>query len=553
MKTTLPRFQSSIIPAPRSLSQPAPVKAAADVPGYNTNATPPPETVNSGMGNYHEALRVSKDRSGIPFASIHMRPQILRLLNGLNRKMLSGVARYLVDNGGVGSYVVNQIADYTVPVFPRSQCDDPEVRKLYDDYFKSWSDVADFTRRHTFEQLQRLACIAMDVDGDIGASMEDGGLGFPQLRLWDTFHIGKITGLDPMDGVVCDQNNGVLKGYNVCDGLVDTITGAALRFIPSSQFYLLYDVERFNNYRGFSPFRRGSNDLRDMADLKAFLKLKEKIGAALAGVIQQKGMIEEDVWGNDSDVPPTGNKPDATTASASDKKLSLAELLGGDIPVIEGELKQFVAPALSATSIEFMEMLDGQFVLGLGIPPAFFLDEKLTGPNIRNVMGKTNRKFNNRKAAVARFVRWCWMRVIAHGIANDGLPAAKGWQKVSYQYQPLNTIDLGDTMSNERADVLCGQMSESERCGNRGKDFDHQHAEIVTEIKTKLKSAKELVTDFSSDEDEQRIVLPSILSRLGLVGTVSTKMSVDEAKQEAAAGKGGDNDEGGDNKKGEKK
>jgi hypothetical protein len=532
------RIQSTVLPAivpsmPGGRAHGGGVRA--DTSTASNFATSQPAVVNDGMGNYHEALRTSKDRTAIPYAMVHLRPQILRLLNGLNRKMLAGVARYLVDNSGVAYYVVNQIADYSVPVIPRAQCDDATLRDVYNEYFTAWQKRCDFTRRFTFKQIQRMACIAMDVDGDQGASFTDEG-GFPQLKIWDTFHIGKLTGMDPKDGVVTNDLNGMLLGYNVCDGPIETITGAALKTIPADQFFLMYDVDRFNNYRGFSPIRRGSNDLRDKNDLKSFLKLKEKIGAALAAVIQQNGSVEEDVWGNDTGAE--GNQPknnsDNELPTQSDKKLSLAELLGGDIPVIEGELKQFIAQALSTTSLEFMNALDSQFVLGLGIPPAFFLDEKLTGPNVRSVLGKVQKKFNNRKDTMANFVEWCWLRVIAWGIAKDGLPASKGWQKISFQFTPQSTIDLGDTMANERADVLVGQMSETKRYANRGEDFQHEHEMIKAEIAIKLKEVKELATAFSTDPAERTMIIPAILSRFGLVGPVNTRLTIGEAATETA-------------------
>jgi Phage portal protein, lambda family len=504
----------------------------AELNAYNFS-TPPPALVNDGMGNYFEALRVSKDRTEIPYALIHLRPQILRLLNGLNRKLLSAIGRYLVDNGGVASYVVNQIADYCVPVIARSQCADVDIRKIYDQYFHNWCEIGEFTGRFTFDEVQRLICTAIDTEGDIGVIMTDES-GLPQVRLYDTFHIGTLTGLDPKDGVEIDDVNGKLLGYRVVDGPVDTVTGMALKFIPSDKMKLLYDVERFTNYRGYSGMRRGSNDLRDKNDLKAYLKLKEKIGAALAAVIEQSGPAEEDLWGNDSGPQGNAPRPDPGNkfATQQEKKLSLMELLGGDIPVIDGSLKQFVAAAISNTSMEFMDVLDSQFAMGLGIPAAFFLDEKLTGPNVRSVLGKTQRKFDKRKLLMARFVKWIRTRVIAYGIAKDCLPATPDWDKISYQFTPINSIDLGDTMANERADVLCGQMSETRRYGNRGEDFEHEHTKIVEEITKKLSSVKTIVEGFSPDPNMQATVLPSVMSRFGLVGQVSTTMAVQEASNE---------------------
>ena len=284
-------------------------------------STPAPAAVNDGMGNYFEALRVSEDRTQIPYAMVHLRPQILRLLNGLNRKLLSAIGRYLVDNGGVAGYVVNQIADYCVPVIPRSQAPDIAVRKVYDEYFQNWGKRADFTRRYTFEEMQRIICTGIDVEGDCGSTMTD-QFGYPQVRLYDTFHVGILTGLDPKDGVEMDDVNGVLKGYHVVEGPVESVTGAAMKFIPLDQMILLYDVERFANYRGYSAMRRGSNDLRDKNDLKAFLKLKEKIGAALAAVIQQNGPVEEDVWGDDPGRRATNRRRTPATPTPRNRRKS---------------------------------------------------------------------------------------------------------------------------------------------------------------------------------------------------------------------------------------
>ncbi|MDE2100953.1 MAG: phage portal protein [Patescibacteria group bacterium] len=467
---------------------------------------------------------------------VHLRPQILRLLNGLNRKLLSAIGRYLVDNATTAGYIVNQISDYCVPVIPRSQVSDIPTRKVFDTYWQNWAKRADYTRRYHFNDIERLICMAIDAEGDIGAIITD-EFGFPQVKLYDTFHVGTLTGLDPKDGVEIDDKTGVVKGYNVVDGPVDTVTGLALKFIPIDQFILLYDTERFMNYRGYAAIRRGSNDLRDAKDIKAFLKLKEKFGAAMSAVIQQKGPIEEDVWGDDTG--PQGNQPipDGNNASPTqqEKKLSLAELLGGDIPIIDGELKQFVASAIAKSSLDLLDTLDGQFCMGLGIPPAFFLDEKLTGPNVRSVLGKVQRKFNRRKELISRFVEWCWLRVMGWGIAKGELPAIKGWEQISFQFTPVNTIDLGDTMSNERADVLVGQMSETERCGLRGLDWEHQHQKIVEEITLKLQTVKKLASAFSDNSAEQMAVIPAILSRFGLVGPVNTRLTIQEADQETQA------------------
>jgi Phage portal protein, lambda family len=531
--TGAPRYRSTVLPEARpahcAVAPRDSVRASTTPTGLATDtynfASPPPAVNNDGMGNYFGALRVSNDRSAIPYAMVHLRPQILRLLNGLNRKMLAAVGRYLVDNGGVASYAVSLIANYSVPVTPHSLCADKSVAQQYEEFFHNWCKVADFTRRFDFHELQRIACVAIDTDGDIGATMSMKS-GFPQLRFFDTFHIGKLTGLDPMDGVVAsDKDGGVLQGYNVVEGAIDTLESQAVTFMPVEQLLLLRDPARYDNYRGYSPIRRGSNDLRDQEDIKAFTKLKEKISAALAAVIQQNGMVEEDLWGNDSGDKGTnavtGSDP---KAQPNDKKLSLAELLGGDIPIIEGEIKQLEHKAHGVDAIEFLNYLAGQFVAGLDVPPSFFLDEKLTGPNIRAVIGKAQRKFDQRKKVIARLVEFCWLRVIAFGIATKQLPAVQGWEKISYQFPPLLSIDLGDVMANERADVMVGQMSEKERFGNRGKNSLAEHKQIVSEIDQKLEDAMKIQQKYKD------VPLQLILTRLGFAATVSTTVPPEDSK-----------------------
>jgi len=81
--------------------------------------------------------------------------------------------------------------------------------------------------------------------------------------------------------------DGVLSGYQVIEGKTE-------RVLSANEMTLLYDPDRFVYYRGFSPFRR------DSADIKAFEKLAVKIASALAAVIEQDGPIEENVWVNDT-------------------------------------------------------------------------------------------------------------------------------------------------------------------------------------------------------------------------------------------------------------
>jgi len=528
------RIQSTVLPPAKSVRTRTATRdttRADATPAWSSFSTPPPDTVNSGSGNYFEALRDSKDRTEIPYASVHLRPQIMRLMNGLNRKLLAAVGRYLVDNNGMVSYAVETIANYSTPVHPYSACSDEKAAKAYSDFFKNWANICDFTRRFTLDEMQRIACIAIDSDGDIGAALEIKN-DFPFLRFFDTFHIGTLTGLDPKDGVDSDAFGTVL-GYNICDGDIASLTSTTNRYFSANQLFLLRDATRWDHYRGYSPIRRGSNDIRDNQDIKSFLKLQEKIRAAFGGVIQTNGgPLEEDEWGNDNGPDGVTTKQNANPSTTpQEKKIGLWEMLGGDFPTIEGQLKMLDTKLPGTGGIEFLEFLAGQFVAGLSIPPAYYLDEKLTGPNVRSVLGKAQKKFNNRIAVMSRFVEWLWRRIIAWGIATGQLPSTPDWWRISFQLPAISTIDLGDQLSNERADVLCGLMSEKERYGNRGRNSEHEEKQIVSEIRSKIRSAVEIQQEFA----EAEIPIEIILTRMGF-GNLAIRATLDNQEQSQDGG-----------------
>lgn len=451
--------------------------------GPQPQATQGPAVVNAGMSNYYEALRQSKDRTPVPYTGAYT--QLRPIVSGLNRKQLAALARYLDDNGGVVSYAVGQIANYSVPVKPQAASASDDWNTAAEDYFEQWTKRADFTGRFDFYDLQKIACKAIDIDGDIAAAIT-AKAGFPQLRLYDCFHIGTYNKADPNDGVRVDAD-GVLLGYQVIEGKTD-------RFLNRSEITLLFDPERYDNYRGVTPIRRGSNDLRDVADIKGFEKVGVKLGSALAGVIES-GPLAEDEWGNDTGTTTDpGNNP-ASTATPQEKKLSLAELLGGDIPVISGTLKQIDSKRPHENVINFLDYLAGAFVSGLNIPPAFFLDAKLTGPNLRAVLGKAQRKFDERKRIIARFVEWCWLRVIAWAISRGELPSVPDWWRLTFQFPSRMVIDLGDQMANEREDVASGQMTRQERFGNRGLDWKRETDQSLNEDRYIISNLKRVSTE----------------------------------------------------------
>jgi capsid protein len=462
-----------------------------------SSPSPGPATVNAGMANYYEALRGSKDRTAITPPPLN--PKYRALVQSLNRERLAALARYLYDNVGFVGYAVNSIANYSVPVIPRAQSPKTEWNKLADDWWTNWCERADLTGRFHFETLQRLICKSVDTDGDmLVLPVLDSG--FPQVQMLPTWRmVSPQKGAERFREGVRVDDKGVVLGYNISEE-------QSSRHLSVNEAFLIYDPDLYESYRGISPLRRGMNDARDAQDVKAFEKLAVKIHSALAAVIEN-GSIEENVWGDDTS--PDGNAP-AEDATPQEKKLTLAELLGGDIPVLpDGQtLKPLNSQRPNTEFQGFIEFLVGHFVSGLDVPPAFFLDEKLTGPNLRAVIGKAQRKFDQRIGMMCRLVRWLWVRNIAWAIDSGELPANSGFEKVTFQKPSRLTIDAGRETAQEREDVMNGLMTRQNSFGNRGLDWQRETDQSFAEDDYIFTKAKALA-------DKHAVPVETILSRYG--------------------------------------
>ncbi|HVU07847.1 MAG TPA: phage portal protein [Verrucomicrobiae bacterium] len=491
---------------------------------------PGPRNINSGTMNYYEALSTSDDRSQIPLYSLAIRTAI----QSFNRDRLAFLGRYLYDNDGTVGYAVDQIANYSAPIIPMACTKNAVTNKIYEDYFDDWCKRADYTGRFHFGMLQRIICKQVDTDGDVLATVNDKH-GFPQVQLIEGWRVNSRLvandNITHVDGVRVDLE-GVVLGYYMVDAanvIGSTLIGTkAPSYLDAAQAFLLYDPDRFSSYRGITPIRRGMNDVRDAKDIKGFEKLATKIGAALAAVIEGADVLEEDVWENDTgnDSQP-GNAPPAD-ATQQELKLSKAQLLGGDIPVLANgqKLNQLKNDRPGALVMELLDYLGGCFVSGLGVPPGFFLDKRFTGPTQRGINGKAQRKFDKRQEMLAHFVEWVWVRVIGWGIANDGLPSEPGWNKIEWQGPPKVSIDDGDDAASWREDVASGLMSRREHYANRSLNWQREVDQGFIEDDYIITKANQLAK-------KQNVPVTVILSRWGYQQQTKPAPNPSEPNQES--------------------
>lgn len=434
-----------------------------------SGSTSPPVTP---VRNYFEALNQVDHRTPVPAAGLYL----YRLLSRYNRLQLASIARYLWDNVGLVFYATDLVANYSTPMMPKAATLNRRWNEAANAYFEDWVARADFSGRFDFWELQRMTSFYLDTDGEVFA-LWISEAGFPQIQLLESWRIDKPSAADDriVDGVQVDAK-GRVQGY--------WLDGKSL--LDINNLIHLFDLERYTQFRGISPIRRGANDMRDGNDIKGFQKVLSKLSTALTLAIQG-APVEENPWGNPpepaGETPPESEEPPAEN-NAKQRSFTVADLVAGDIPTLPDghELKQVNTPSAPANNIEVISHLAGCFVAGLGLPPAFFLDEKLTGPNQRAVNGKAQRKFDRRKQVAARLGRSAWQRVIAHGIASGALPATDGWERCDFIGPSKISIDAGREMAQEREDVACGLMTRRDHYGNRGRSWRRETDQLFEEM-----------------------------------------------------------------------
>jgi capsid protein len=410
---------------------------------------------------------------------------------GPERRLLSALSRSLYENGGFVGYAVNQIALYSAPIWPQAASSDGDWNKRAEELFEEWAKTCDFCGRAEFDfwSLQTLISQAMDLDGDMGVLMTSEA-GFPQIQLIEGWRISADDIENSNDGVLLDSK-GRVTGYGVRDG--EEVTR-----VPSAQMLLVRDPSVVCPFRGLSALRRGMNDMRDARDILGFEKLAVKHNASLLGVL--KGNFVDETQGFDLTGPDEDGEDAAAEgappadATPGEKTLSRKDMLGGDIPILEPgqEFQRVEGNRPNAQFDGFLSLLIGSFAAGLDIPPAFFLDQKLTGPNQRAVLGKAQRKFDQRQAALETFVGWVWVRFVAWAIETRKLQPVDGWQKVTFQRPAKLSIDAGREAMQDREDAASGLMTRQEHFGNRAKDWIRETDQAFAEHDMILTKATEL-------------------------------------------------------------
>lgn len=417
------------------------------------------------------------------------------------RVELIEMGRYLYSNDGIVKGAIDDLARYSFPLVPQAVTDNAEWNFKAEEYFNDWASNADLKGRMHFYDLQRLASICLDRDGDVGLLHVDTAEGV-KLQIIEADLIQdqpKNTG--KYDQGVAYDAQGRAVAYSV---LQDNDRQDEYRIIPATQMCLLFDPERADQQRGISSIAHAVAHIRDKKEILAYEKMGVKNLSTFSAVLQSEfDEPDEDAFGL--------AEVDGLDAKGQPTEVTVSQMQSGEIPVLrKGEtLTAFQGNRPSSTFQGFLEFLVREFAVGLGMPYEFIWNpQSLTGPSQRFIMGKAQRKFEERQRLFGNFVKKTWMQVIAEGVETGELSAQNGWQKCKLQAPARLTIDIGREAREEREDVTAGLMSLSQHFGQRGLDWQGEIDQQTKEFSYIMERSKEIA-------DKYEIPIDVALNRLG--------------------------------------
>jgi len=428
-------------------------------------------TINS----HYRGTESNRFRTSLPYIAA----DINQTLNRGTRRRLMAFSRWLYANHGMVRGAVNDVARYALGTGLTPQSQSAEA-KAYEDYFAEWSKVCDVAGQFTFAQMQRMASIRMDVDGDIGFLMIGRQDAFPQLQLIESHNIASESlkyNEAGHDGVMVSPS-GKPTAYNVK-------SGDEFRSISANNFILVYDPDRVAQLRGVSALAHAIDHIRDATDILEFEKVGVKMNSAIGMAITTQGGIADD-----------GSSLIEDGYSAADTGIVAWDTFQpGMVPRLKiGEsIESFASNKPSAAFAGFLEYLLRDVALGLGVPYEFIVEPSKQGTASRFILEKAARRFEERQALItSRFCNRVWGWVIARGIKRGDLPASSDWWRVNWQAPKKITVDLGRESKANQDAIKMGLRTMREDTGERGHDWQDIRNQVEREASDLLERAKRL-------------------------------------------------------------
>lgn len=402
-----------------------------------------------------------------------------QLVSHYDRNQLTTIGRALYANVGPVCGAINEIGTYSVgtafqPVFIG---DDVKWGKQATDWLAMWARNCD-VRGEPYDLNTNLflASVSIDRDGDVAVLLtysEDET--WPLLQFIPSHRIG--TRFYASDGKV---SKGPYKGLPVDNGIVFNRVGRPIAlgilgddpngnddaFVSLRDSALIYEPSWLAQGRGISGMAATVTDWRDADTVAHYTKQALKVISSIA-------LVEHNETGSADPGEEQFSNETGTTAYG----IATEEMDAGSVRYFRANsganLQTIETNRPSVNSQEFMKnwVLRAAFS-GLGWPIEFAFDASaLTGPSVRLIIGKAERKVESRQKRLVAL----WRRVVTYALAkaikSGRLPESNDWLAWDLTLPRMITIDYGRQSAATISELKAGITTLSEVCGEDGRDW----------------------------------------------------------------------------------
>jgi len=333
--------------------------------------------------------------------------------------------------------------------------------------------------QYSWRRNVKLESKSIDVDGDFFVLLSETPDGFPQLQYLEAHRIGqtvydcekvvkegKYRGLRIQNGVIYNEYAREVA-YRVLSE-----DGEEYEDVSARDMIHVTDPEWFSQGRGIPVIASGMLDWYDLAEVRNFEKIAQKVNAALT-------LKEKNATGN---VDMAKNIVSGQRAPAGQFQSQMMN--GGLIRYLKhsDSLEAHESNRPSDGFLKFSDKIEASAFYGLRWRREMLDSSAVGGAGVRAFQRDINDAINDRFELLERFKKRVAVWIMAKRAKQGIYTLPKDWYKCSFTKPREFTVDDGNARKADREDLRAGIASECDILARRGEDpaeFIEKRAEFM--------------------------------------------------------------------------
>ena len=357
---------------------------------------------------------------------------------------------------------------------------DPEFVKAVEEDMQKIDSLLDIRGpQYSWRRNVKLESKSLDVDGDFFVLLTETGEGFPQLQYLEAHRIGQT--LYDNDGTLKD---GKYKGLRIQGGVIYNKFSRAVAYrvltedgegffdVSARDIIHVTDPDWFSQGRGIPAIASGMLDWYDMAEVRDFEKISQKVNSALT-------LKEKNATGN-ADVARGIAQGQRRSPGAFQSQI----LAGGTIRYLKhsDDLEAHESNRPSDGFLKFSDKIEAGAFYGMKWRREMLDSSAVGGAGVRAFQRDINDCINDRFELLERYKKRVAVWIIAKRAQQGAYSLPEDWYKCSFTKPREFTVDDGNARKADREDLRAGVASECDILSRRGEDptaFLEKRAEFL--------------------------------------------------------------------------